>query len=242
MRHATSGYPRKRLGSYLNSVLANRAAISFQATGGERAQVANHASLNFTTALTVEMWTWTSNPSQVLYPVLLCKGNVNTAYQMFIRDEFGDEMQFSVFNGGTEYQARDTIAVPREQWVHFAGVYDGSTCKLFRNGVEVASVAAAASISTNANPLWIGGGETVATNRYAGVIDEIRLWNVARTGAQILANMNRVIDPATAGLVAYYRFEDGTGLTAANSVAASAGAATLDNRRQWGANVPPLSA
>jgi len=55
---------------------------------------------------------------------------------------------------------------------------------------------------------------------FNGYMDEVRIWNVARSQAQILETYDRVIDSGAAGLVAYYRLEEGSG----NSVADSSGA------------------
>lgn len=41
-----------------------------------------------------------------------------------------------------------------------------------------------------------------------GVMDEVRLWSVARTAAQIKAEMNVIMKPTTPGLIAYYQFDE----------------------------------
>lgn len=46
---------------------------------------------------------------------------------------------------------------------------------------------------------------------FAGSVDELRVWNVARTAAEIDADRFRVLSPATPGLVGSYRFEEGSG-------------------------------
>jgi hypothetical protein len=52
---------------------------------------------------------------------------------------------------------------------------------------------------------------------WAGVMDEVKVWSVSKTPADILANMRVVPKADTAGLVAYYRFSEGTGTDVADA-------------------------
>jgi hypothetical protein len=45
---------------------------------------------------------------------------------------------------------------------------------------------------------------------FHGDIDEIRIWNVARTPEQLRAAMNERLSGKEPGLVAYWPFDDGT--------------------------------
>ncbi len=91
-------------------------------------------------------------------------------------------------------------------WVHFAGTYDGSQIRLYLNGTQVAS-AAVAGLS-NGNEEWRIGRRWDSADYFKGKLDEVRIWNVARTAAEINANKNQTISPQT-GLVGYYRFNQG---------------------------------
>jgi hypothetical protein len=67
---------------------------------------------------------------------------------------------------------------PTTQWVHLAIVQDGSTRRLYVNGVQAASGSSQAANGTG--PLWIGGAASVS-EYFQGAIDEVRLAAVART-------------------------------------------------------------
>ena len=73
------------------------------------------------------------------------------------------------------------------QWVHVAAVYDGATMKLYKDGVEVGSVAKTGSITTNSGvSAWIGGNPPGATDRaWDGQIDDVRVYSRALTAAEI---------------------------------------------------------
>ena len=103
-------------------------------------------------------------------------------------------------------------------WYHIAGVIDAvnHTMKLLINGNEVASTSYGDSIRTSALPLRIGWhheGEACGDCKYfAGLIDEVRIWNIVRTEEEIQDAMNRTLtsDEINSGnVVGYWNFDDG---------------------------------
>ena len=57
---------------------------------------------------------------------------------------------------------------------------------------------------------FLGGNRSYS---FEGVISEVRVWNTARTQTEIQDNMNTVLTGTETGLVAYYKFDEGTGTT-----------------------------
>ena len=69
-------------------------------------------------------------------------------------------------------------------FVHLTGVYDGSKWTIYRNGVALDSVNGIGAVSVSSN--WtIGARDGGADRFFDGVIDEVRLYNRALTGAEI---------------------------------------------------------
>ena len=62
--------------------------------------------------------------------------------------------------------------------------------------------------------IWQNYGQMVHGNFWAGAIDEVRIWDIARTPEEIAANYNRAVDPNSTGLIGYWNFNDGSGSTA----------------------------
>ena len=94
-------------------------------------------------------------------------------------------------------------------WVHLAGTYDGSNFKVYVDGQLVATQASATGVSNNTQPFTIGSWPT--ENKYfKGDIDEVRVWNVTRTAAQILQNKDVELNGNESGLVSYYNHNQGT--------------------------------
>jgi len=94
---------------------------------------------------------------------------------------------------------------------HAALVYDGSTLKFYRNGFLMGSKPATGNLVTNDLVTKIGNyAAGTQPGALKGYINEVRIWNVARTQAQIKAYMNTSLpNPATqSGLLAYYIFND----------------------------------
>jgi gliding motility-associated-like protein len=92
---------------------------------------------------------------------------------------------------------------------HVAMVYDGATLKFYRDGFLMSSVPQSGNMVSNSWLTTIGekaGG--AGSESLIGYINEVRIWNVARTQAQLRAYMNTSLpNPATQpGLMAYYTF------------------------------------
>ena len=99
-------------------------------------------------------------------------------------------------------------------WHHIAGIIDAqnSVMKIFIDGVEVANGSFGSDIRVSHLPLRIGWTHEGSSNfaPFEGLIDEVRIWNVARTQEQIQANKDIPLPNPTSqpGLVAYYQFEE----------------------------------
>jgi hypothetical protein len=87
-----------------------------------------------------------------------------------------------------------TGALTTNAWTHLAGTYDGTTLRLYVNGVQVSSRAQTGAIAVSTNPLQIGG-DTLYGQYFQGRIDEIRVYNRALSAAQIQSDMNTPITP-----------------------------------------------
>jgi hypothetical protein len=75
-----------------------------------------------------------------------------------------------------------------------AGTYDGSTLRLFVNGVQVASTPVSGPIGSSSGPVRIGGNNLWG-EFFQGRIDEVRIYNRALTPAEIQADMAKPVSP-----------------------------------------------
>lgn len=101
------------------------------------------------------------------------------------------------------------------RWYHVATVDNGSTLKLYIDGVEVASVSSAERKPVNLgfyyNSAFCIGRSANDYRRFRGMVSEARVWSRALTPAELLNNQC-YIDPSKAdGLIGYWRLDEADG-------------------------------
>jgi hypothetical protein len=74
---------------------------------------------------------------------------------------------------------------------HVAGTYDGTTARVFLNGAEIAATNTAWSFQTTALPLGIGKNLDTGTDWFSGVIDDVRLYDRALSGNEVVEIFER---------------------------------------------------
>ncbi|WCJ60887.1 FG-GAP-like repeat-containing protein [Fontisphaera persica] len=133
------------------------------------------------------------------------------------------------------------------RWYHVAFVFDdaANTQVLYLDGNVVASGTVTASTTYDSHPLLLGAdfqNENV-TDFLVGKLDEVRLWSVARTAGEIAADRLRRLNGDEAGLVGFWRLNEGTGLMTADATA-NGNHGTLVNNPIWiqsrGGALPPM--
>ncbi len=113
-------------------------------------------------------------------------------------------------SGPTQFmQMNNPFALVTNQWYHIAGTYDGSQVRYYVDGCLVIELPFSGNLCQNNLQTAIGAQSTSQAEQFIGKLDEVRIWNVCRTAAQIKANMLDLPSPATqAGLLAYYKFDN----------------------------------
>ncbi len=124
------------------------------------------------------------------------------------------------------------------EWHHAAVTYDGATATwtMYLDGTPVGTTTAAAGALPRYDSIQHFGIATAMTSTgsaagfFNGIIDEVRVWNYARSGAEIAAAKDVAV-ASSPGLIARYGLNEGTGTTTASSTGTSAG--TLTNGPLW---------
>lgn len=93
------------------------------------------------------------------------------------------------------------------KWAHLAATYDGSVARLYVDGILVGETQYTADIGAGDTGFYIGG---LSYNYYNGLIDEVRLWNVARSQTEIQSTMNSTLAGNETGLVGYWQLDEQT--------------------------------
>ena len=80
-------------------------------------------------------------------------------------------------------------------WMHVAATYDGSTIRLYVNGMQESSLAANIAIVTNNLPLSIGA-QSDATRFFQGALDQARVYDRALSAQEIAGLVGGSLRPA----------------------------------------------
>ena len=105
------------------------------------------------------------------------------------------------------------------RWYHVAGVQDTAarTVTLYVNGSVEAQIQLNGAPMHGTAPLLIGAREYMGQGRpsdmFNGIIDDVRIWNVARTSTEITGMMYKSLSGNQPGLVANWKFDEGRGAT-----------------------------
>jgi len=119
-----------------------------------------------------------------------------------------------------------TFTSPDNVWTHIAATYDGDWMRVYVNGEQVASKSIGLhTIDASGGNLGIGAnlcGDNPGQQSFTGVLDEVRIYDHALSCGEI----------ADAGaMVGNWRFDEGSGLAAADSAGSNNGA--LVNGPAW---------
>ncbi|MEK7952316.1 LamG-like jellyroll fold domain-containing protein [Luteolibacter soli] len=153
-------------------------ALLFTGQSGQSVTVANTASLNPTTAISVSAWVnataWSGNNR------ILQKGNTDNQYRLLAENS---KFVWDISGVGR----LETALPPVNQWVHVASTYDGDRMVLYFDGVEVGSIAATAAVPVTANPLYFSTKTPAsgAVNHLNGKLDQVRLYGRALSAAEV---------------------------------------------------------
>lgn len=156
---------------------------------------------------TVEMWARIRNfsPGRGLFSLGTTSGSLQD-FALTVNGDFNFRIQLG---GGNHIDINNPPFVIHNAWAHYAVTYDGNMVRFYING-QLAGQASRTLNTVVGSQNYLGRW----SNSYIDAqIDEVRIWNVARSQADINSWRNQLIDRCNppAGLVAYYDFEEGSG-------------------------------
>lgn len=169
--------------SISTSQYSNNQAASFDGTTSYVA-VPNNTELSPTSALTIEAWiyptTYNGSGSGIVTK------NFQTSYWLGFSPT-GRVFFYPKGGVGQYLNSRVATLIQLNRWTHLAATYNGTTTSIYINGVlDTSTTTLTGAIGVNTDSLFIGAERaTSLLIDYHGYIDEVRLWSIARTGADI---------------------------------------------------------
>jgi hypothetical protein len=205
-------------------------------TTSASAKAANSSTINMSgNALTIEAWV---NRTGTGARTIVSKDSAFAVqYSLGI-----DGANFLSFNLNTTAGAMNVTSsgadTLRAGWSHVAATYDGSLMTIYINGKVAGTAAHTGNIIPQQSALSVGSRNN-ATQFFTGGVDELKIWNIALTSAEIRDSLHtRIENAASPNLMAYYRFdESGSGVA---DVSGNCNALILDGAVAFSSSPFPL--
>jgi hypothetical protein len=156
---------------------------------------------DLTGPFSLEAWVYQENT--ISTGTILSKGNIDallkTGYHLSLKNNYPNLIWYDNSNNEV-INMTSPYAIPNNIWHHVSVTYDGSTVKMFIDGIEVISDAPSSSPFNTSQEYIIGADMSNSStiplniNFFDGAIQEVRVWGVALSVAQIREMMNQHIE------------------------------------------------
>jgi hypothetical protein len=210
-----------------------RQSVLLQRSAAEHLVISDAAQggLDLTSSFTIEAWVKPSVPipaGQEYVIVSKWSANVADKSYVFLYYHDGQKPTLRLGTAATSTSDDEGDGVPYSLapnvWTHVAVVFKASTgtAEFFANGRSVGSINGLGNtVNDGTGSFQVGARNGPGINGFDGWIDEVRVWNIARTSGQIAADYGTIVLGAQTGLVGSWRFacdyldESGNGNTLA---------------------------
>jgi hypothetical protein len=178
--------------------------------------------LNPRTAMTFEAWILARSLTSSRFGIAglwnLDGTPAGQAQQSYVLEVNNSKLRFRISLDGVEssFPVADPVDLPLNTWVHVVGTYDGAALRLYRNGTLVQTTFGVnGQLAENTLPMLIGRLFSSSAFRFFdGLIDEVRLWDVALSAAEVQASMAGSLVGDEEHLLAWWSFDEESGDTA----------------------------
>ncbi|HVW67314.1 MAG TPA: LamG domain-containing protein, partial [Candidatus Peribacteraceae bacterium] len=245
----------------------NTSALSFNGTS-DHVTVGDVASLEFDTSDKFSASAWVDPSSFSGYQTIIHKiDDTNSArrgYLLTLDNGKPEVWILSNFGAGNYLRVAANTTLSTGSWQQVSFSYDGSGhasgVKIYVNGADVTGSAIVDALSgtiQNSQPFEIGYRTTAHAQPFAGLMDEVRVYDAALTASQMveLAGGSCSVTPAssssssaassiaactTTDIAGYWKLDEGSGTTTADSTGLSHDG-SLQNGPLWTTGNPAIS-
>lgn len=159
-------------------------------------------------ARTVEAWIKTSATAISNQQVITDWGSMSTGTRFTMNLLWGNSIRLEAGGNGLS----GTTPVNDGNWHHVAAVYDPlatNSISLYIDGVLEVAGNLTVTINTASSVALKIGERLDGVNNFEGIIDEVRIWDIARSATEIANNFNEKFCSLPQNLVAYYSLNHG---------------------------------
>jgi hypothetical protein len=147
-------------------------------------------SLDVTSGMTLEAWVRPSALDSTWRTVLFKERTGNLSYGLYADRNTGVPDAQVFHDRAHEADAVDSLR--RDEWAHLAATFDGNVLRLFVNGSQAAELEVPVPIETSDGELHIGGN-AVWTEWFAGLIDDVRVYDRPLDPSEIESDMAQAV-------------------------------------------------
>jgi Concanavalin A-like lectin/glucanases superfamily len=195
-------------------------SLKFDGFSGYVEMNASSSLSDIDSALTLEAWVkpQLDGDNSRYYNYIICNGVASVGYTMellssSLNPAFTLNGLTIDFSGASDYWSRLVInnnAIPDETWTHLAVTYKyDEGINIYINGELVHHANSSGLLSPSNQNLRLG---VLLNDTYQlyfkGLVDEVRIWKIARTQTEITGDMNKELTGAEPGLVGYWNCND----------------------------------
>ncbi len=195
----------------------------------ERATMATTSETTLSQSFTIEAWinarAWKSQSWQGSI-VTADSGGANGGFAFRCGNDGRLSMAVSANNNWNE--ALSDVVMTANKWHHVATTVDQGSITLYVDGVEVALATFQGNPAANMGTITIGESTGFPGRFFDGVIDEVRIWSVARTAEEIATNTFATFNGDEDNLAAYLPMNDGAGTQVSNLADSNTPATTVN--------------
>ena len=183
---------------------------------------ADSPTLDITTAVTIEFWF-----KRTAAGVQTSVGKFNTtgSQMSYLLQVHTDNTIYWCISstGANNNYFTSTQTITNTNWNHLVGTFNTGTYKVYLNGNEMAGTPPATPSTSIFNSTATFENRYNASNYNSGLLDEVRIYNYARSAAQIAYDYNG------GGPVGYWKFDEGYASTTYDGSGYSHNGTLMDN-------------
>ncbi|MGI9457252.1 MAG: LamG domain-containing protein [Aeoliella sp.] len=163
--------------------------------------------------VTLATWIWQESGNNDARVIIKSTGNSGAQQSWGLTSDETGELDFRIRTGGNWYRVQVPGAISNGVWTHIAGTYDGTTLRVYINGVEAASGAhpVGGAVETDATGTVTLGDSIAGGRPFDGKIDDARVYDRALTATDIAFLFNPT------GLAGHWKVDETSGTTAVDS-------------------------
>ena len=163
-------------------------ALDFDGANSYVALPGTAAFCGLSTQITVSAWIYPRSQSTECAPIVKTSGDDDTC-GFSLEYTGATNVLFWLYTGeGTDWIASPSATIPTGQWTHVVATFNGTTIRLYTNGISVGTPTAfTGSVTVCASEMAIGHDLHNYDRYYKGWIDDVRIYSTALSTGEVAA-------------------------------------------------------